>query len=210
VSKNWNDMAIALAGVFQAAALVEQLAKTGFVPSDAQNASVSSLFKLNPDSTADVFGNDLKDIELGLKVMSDLLSNKSNPEYPDTLRYVLGILHLQKKLHGRPDLQDIIANRLQKTQHQVEHFGIGHENVLGNIADIYSDTISIFKFRIQVVGDYSYLQQNRVANQIRALLFAGIRAATLWRQVGGNRFRVIVNRKRLSSVADTLLAELNA
>lgn len=208
MSKNWTDIAISLAGVFQAAALVEQLAKTGFVPSEAQNASISSLLKLDAKSTKDVFDNNLKGLELGLKVMADLLQHHQNREYPDTLRYVLGILHLQKKLQGRKDLQEIIGKRLGQTQHQVEHFGVDHENVLGNLADIYGDTISTFKFRIQVMGDYSYLQQARVANQVRALLFAGIRSATLWRQVGGNRLQVIIARKRLAKVADELIRQL--
>lgn len=208
MSKNWNDITIALAGVFQAAALVEQLAKTGFVPSDAQAVSIQSLLNLNPNSTLDVFGNKIKGLELGLKVMSDLLHHHQNREYPDTLRYVLGIIHLQKKLQGRKDLQEIIGTRLSQSQHQSEHFGVSHENVLGNLADIYSDTISTFKFRIQVMGDYSYLQQARVANQVRALLFAGIRASTLWRQLGGNRLQVIFWRKRLAKEADRLIQQI--
>jgi len=207
VSKNWTEITVALAGVFQAAALVEQLAKTGFVPSAAQNASIKSLIKLDAETTFDVFDGDIKGVELGLKVMADLLHNHQNKEYPDTLRYVLGILHLQKKLLGRKDLLTIIGKRLEQTQHQAEHFGVDHENVLGNLADIYADTVSTFKFRIQVMGDYSYLQQARVANQVRALLFSGIRSATLWRQVGGNRFQVIINRKRLAKIADQLLRD---
>ncbi len=205
MSKNWNDIALALAGVFQAAALVEQLAKTGYIPSEPQLASVGSLLEQNPTSTLSVYGGDTKNLELGLKVMSDILHHHQNRDYPDTLRYVLGILHLQKKMMKRKDMLELIGTRLEQSARQAEHFGITHENVLSNIGSLYSDTISTFKFRIQVTGDFSYLQQTRVANQVRALLFAGIRSATLWRQVGGKRTHVIFGRKRLSSTADEIL-----
>lgn len=210
MSKNWDDITLAMAGVFQAAGLVEQLAKTGYVPSDAQKASLKSLFVQNPDSTADVFDGDAANLELGLKIMSDLLHHHQNRDYPDTLRYVLGILHLQKKMMGRKDMLEIIGKRLEQCERQAAHFDdIAHENVLASLGGLYGDTISTFKFRIQVMGDFSYLQQTRVANQVRALLFAGIRAATLWRQVGGTRFQVVLQRKKLSECADRLLKQSN-
>lgn len=205
MNRRLEDQTIALAGLFQAAALVEQLAKTGYTPMDVQLVSMKSLFNQNPSSALDVFENQLSGIELGLKVMDELLSHKQSRSYPDSLRYVLGILHLQKKLAGRPHMLEIIGKRLQQAAHQVDHFGAAHENVMASVAAIYSDTVSTFSFRIQVTGDYSYLQQARVANQVRSLLLAGIRAATLWRQVGGSRLQVIFRRKRLAASARELL-----
>jgi len=205
VSKNWNEISTALAGVFQAAALVEQIAKTGYVPSKYLNTSINSLFVTDPEKMIDVYGGNINGLELGLTVESDLLLHHQNREYPDTLRYVLGILHLQKKLMGNKDMLGVVSTRLEQTKHQVDHFGSTHENVIGGLGSIYSDTLSTFKFRIQVKGDYNYLQQNRIANQVRALLFAGIRSATLWRQVGGTRLQMIVSRKKLSQHCDELL-----
>lgn len=205
MNKRYEDQAIALAGVFQAAAQVEQLAKTGYSPSDYLQTNMSSLFDLNPDSVRAVFGNDLRNIELGLSVMHELLTQKQSRNYPDALRYVLGILHLQKKLAKRPDMLEAIGKRLKQTSHQVSHFGPCHENVMASVATIYTDTISTFNFRIQVTGDFTYLQQTRIANQVRALLLCGIRSATLWRQTGGSRIQVIFRRQRLAGNAAELL-----
>ena len=203
----WHNITLALAGVFQAAALVEQLAKTGYLPTDPYRTSIESLFALNPDSTEAVFGN-RGNLALGLKVMGDLLQQQRSREHSHALRYVLGILHLQKKLGKQGDMLEIIASRLKQAQQQAEHFSSTHDNVIANLADIYTDTISTFRFRIQVMGDYNYLQQSRIANQVRALLFAGVRAATLWRQVGGNRIQVVLQRRRLCQAADELLRGL--
>lgn len=203
--KDNRDIAAALAGVFQAAALVEQLAKTGYIPSAPFKSSIETLFVQNPNSTLEVFNDDIVNLEHGLKVMADLLHHHQNREYPDTLRYVLGILHLQKKLSSNKDMQGIVGQRLDQARNQADHFGVTHDNVIANLASIYTDTLSTFRFRIQVVGDFTYLQQDRIASQVRALLFAGVRSAMLWRQVGGTRLQMILGRKRLATTADALL-----
>ncbi len=204
----WESITLALAGVFQAAALVEQLAKTGYTPAEPFRACVESLFQIQPESAEQVFSG-RRHLELGLKVLSDLLRHHHNKDYTDTLRYVLGVLHLQKKLNRRQDMLQVIRSRIQHASQQAEHFSTTHENVIANLAGIYSDTLSTFKFRIQVTGDYNYLQQPRIANQVRTLLFAGVRAAILWRQVGGKRWQMIVQRNKLSVCADNLLRSIH-
>lgn len=209
MSGRYEEQAIAMAGVFQAAALVEQLAKSGQAPADPLAVSMGSLFNQNPASALDVFGDQLANVDLGLRAMHELFTLKQSRNYPDSLRYVLGILHLQTKLSRRRDMLEVIGKRLNQSAHQVEHFGISHENIMASVAAIYSDTLSTFAFRIQVSGDFNYLKQPRVANQVRALLLAGIRAATLWRQVGGSRLQVIFRRRRLAENALQLIKRLD-
>nr|WP_255875289.1 DUF489 family protein [Microbulbifer elongatus] len=45
---NWRDQALALAGVFQSAILVERLAKTGTAPAEQMETAVYSLFSAEP------------------------------------------------------------------------------------------------------------------------------------------------------------------
>ena len=206
-NKQWREITLALAGVFQSAALVEQLAKTGYAPPTEFKASIESLFQMNPNSTESVYGG-IANMELGLSVLADLLHHHKNNDYRESLRYVLGVLHLQKKLSSNKTMLSTVGERLDKAIHQVEHFGPAHDNVIANLADIYSNTLSTFKFRIQVSGDFNYLQQTRISNQIRALLFAGIRSSMLWRQIGGKRWQVIFSRKKLAHEADIMLKEI--
>jgi high frequency lysogenization protein len=46
-----------------------------------------------------------------------------------------------------------------------------------------------------------------IANRIRACLLAGVRAARLWRQVGGSRWQLIFSRGRYLNAIDQALAE---
>ncbi|MDO3388759.1 high frequency lysogenization protein HflD [Gilvimarinus sp. SDUM040013] len=205
-SNKWQDVTLAAAGILQATALVDQLARTGFIPSDAYSCSINSLFQTNPTDTLSVYG-ELADMRLGLETLRDLLRS-SRQLQNDTVRYSAGILHLQGRLRKRKDMLQVISSRIGTATSQAQHFGPTHDNVVANLADIYSDTLSRFRFRIQVAGDPSYLQQQRVANQVRALLLAAIRSAMLWRQVGGSRLQILLHRKKLLAETERLLQQI--
>ena len=205
MSKNLQDLTLALAGVFQATVLVDQIAKTGQLPSEDFASLVNSLFDLNPPNTLAVFGGQVSNLRPGLEAMHQLLRDTDTPKLREPLRYALGVLHLQKKLAGRKDMLNVIGSRINQAAQQAEHFGSTHENVVSNLANIYAETLSTFRFRIQVNGDYNYLQQQRIANQIRCLLLAAVRCAILWRQVGGNRWQLLLQRKALAQQVEELL-----
>jgi high frequency lysogenization protein len=204
-----NDLkgqTIALAAMFQFSACVELLAKTGQVNSSDFEVAVNSLFNQNPADTLEVYGG-IQQLDTGLSFLIANLS-RSPKRSSDCIRYVMGILHLQKQLSKNNSMLDIIAKRLDKSRLQVDHFSITHENVIAGLADIYTDTISTFSFRIQVMGEYQFLQQPRIANQIRTLLFAGVRSAVLWRQLGGNRLKAIYQRTAILTIAQSLQKEV--
>ena len=51
-----EQQTIALAAIFQAASLVEQLARTGEIPAQELELLVTSLFKQNPDNFDEIYG----------------------------------------------------------------------------------------------------------------------------------------------------------
>ena len=194
LSKPTRDQVIALAGIFQACQLVETLAKNGSVPSDRFNVCIDSLFQKNPESTDAVFGS-VEHLQLGIESMQELITLQSRGKPSDTLRYVVGVVHLSKKLRQNKAMLNQIGERLEQASRQAEHFSTSHTNVIANLAQVYQDSISTFRHRIQVNGYADYLQQESIAQRIRCLLFAGIRATMLWHQLGGRRRHLILNRK---------------
>jgi high frequency lysogenization protein len=202
----WDDRALALAGIFQSSLLAQQLATSGHLSQGDLHTAIHSLFEQNPAKTSDVYGDTTKVLS-GLTLFRDTLKRVDSPHGNDIVRYVMGMVHLQKKLMKQPDMLNTIGKRIEQAQRQAALFDTTHENVVASLADIYTSTISTFSFRIQVNGDYHYLQQTRIANQIRVLLFAGIRSSILWRQVGGSRLQVILQRKPLIRSADKLIKQ---
>ena len=74
---------------------------------------------------------------------------------------------------------------------------IWNMGVIAASGALYQDTLSTLRQRIQVQGDMRNLQQPNNASKIRGILLAGIRTARLWRQVGGHRWQLVLNRRKL-------------
>ena len=126
-----------------------------------------------------------------------LFSNNALTKESDIARYVFSLLYLQAKLSEKPQMLQQVRDGIERAQTQAQHFSTTHENVMANLASLYTDTLSTFSFRIHVSGEPLYLNQTPTINKIRALLLAGIRSAILWRQLGGKRWQLLINRGSL-------------
>ncbi|OEC43190.1 DNA repair protein [Pseudomonas sp. 1D4] len=192
-----NEQLIALGGVFEAAALVDRIAKTGQISEAPLACMIGSLLVRDPKSTLDVYGGDDINLRDGYKALVSALEREPASLQREPLRYALSLLTLERQLAKRDDMLDQIGSRLDQIQQQVQHFGPSHDNVVASCASLYQDTLSTFRQRIQVHGDMRYLQQPTNAARIRALLLAGIRSARLWRQLGGHRWQLLFSRRKL-------------
>ncbi|MFW1676351.1 high frequency lysogenization protein HflD [Pontibacter sp. JAM-7] len=215
-----DEQAIALAGVFQAAALVEQIATRGMVSQNNLEASLFSIMQTNADNTEAVFGGDRDlpyNLSIGLRNLQDLIEKPRAEHNRDVIRYALSMMHLERKLMAKPELIQTISQRLKQVTEQARYFNpddadslsdpstFAHPSVIANLASLYQDTISTFSFRIQVTGDPRHLQNRENAAKIRALLLAGIRSAMLWRQKGGKRWHLMFFKSRLRPSLKKLL-----
>ena len=203
-----HHRAIALAGLTQALGLVHALATSGYLNTRHFETCITSLFITTPEQTLDVYGGDIGQIEKGLDLLKNLIQQRVTPEQKHMIQYAVGINTLTKRLLKNKKMLRTISTRLDDAKKQSEHFGgFNHDNVIANIADIYSSTISTFSYRIQVKGEHNYLQQKRVADQIRTLLLAAIRAAILWRQNGGNPLNLLFSSGKLLAATEELLEQ---
>ncbi len=200
-----NDRVLALAGVVQAAALADQIAREGAGNPTAMEGTVHSILMLDADNCESIF-IDRKHLQLGLQTLRDAFESNGNTR-SDILRYCASMLHLQRRLIRNSEMLDTLGKRIQQIQKQVGINGSEtHSNIISSIAALYLDTISTFRFRIQVNGNPQILQQDTIANQIRTVLLGGIRAVTLWRQMGGSRLDFIFKRKAIYNTTLALLA----
>lgn len=192
-----HEQLIALAAVFQAATLVDKLARTGQASDADVGCLLGSLLVRDPKSTLEVYGGDDLNLREGYKALASALERNPASLQRDPLRYALALLGLERQLAKRDDLLQVIGSRLDQVQQQVGHFGLTHDNVVAACGGLYQDTISTFRQRIQVQGDMRFLQQAAVAAKVRALLLTGIRSARLWRQLGGHRWQLVFSRGKL-------------
>ncbi|MCL7420619.1 MAG: high frequency lysogenization protein HflD [Methylobacter sp.] len=201
-----TNQTIALAGIAQAAALVQQLATTGTADADAMEASIASILKIDSDSVTDIYGG-LSGLKLGLEQLHEQMTGYKIVN-PEQARYSASLVFLEKQLSGRKDMLKTIRNGVEKAKLQSEHFGPMHENVLANLGEIYHSTISTLQPRIMVNGEPGYLSRPDIVNKIRALLLAGIRSAILWKQCGGTRWKFLFFRKKIQVELENLLKQI--
>ena len=200
-----TDRALAFAGILQALRLVQDTAYGRPLDASSLRASLGSVLTIDTPSVASVFG-DFAGARSGLELLvSQFTRKRHNPDI-ELSRYLVTLLHLERKLSKRSDLLDRVRSGVERLQQQLEHFEIDHPNIIASLADIYAQTVSTLRPRIMVNGDPQRLADAAVANRIRALLLAAMRAAVLWRQCGGTRVGLLLGRGKLVKVASEALA----
>ncbi|RAR59699.1 high frequency lysogenization protein [Onishia taeanensis] len=191
---------LALAGVFQAAVVVDELARTGQVDERAWQTLIRATVDTDPESFEAIYGGHPNHLRQGLDTLSAVVGKQQ--ANPVVLRYGFSLLLLSQKLRKSPQMMDTLGTRLTRVQSQAGHFGDTHENVVASLGEIYQDTISTFRYRIVVQGEPSLLQQRMMPERVRAALLAGVRFALLWHQQGGRRWKLIFQRGAMRRALD--------
>ncbi len=205
---HFSNQVLALAGVFQSALMVEQLARQGSLERERLEQTIRTVLNLNPSSVEDVYGG-ASGVKTGLTGLKEVLAKRGKGMSPDVLRYAMGILHAQRKLAARDDLMEALSQHLTRAVEQCRYFDDPlHESVVAAVANSYQQSVSKLDFRIRVMGNPSYLQNPNIAEQVRAALLFGIRSAHLWHQLGGRRWHIVVKRSKLHDTAEQLIARI--
>ena len=201
------ERVMALSGLYQAATLVQQIAREGTVEAAPFETSIDSLFRIESASTEAIYGS-WATLRCGLGALVRELERKERDL--ELTRYAACLLFLERKIMRRQDLLKTILDGIDVATAQADYFSATHDNVLANLADIYQKTVSTLSPRIMVSGTPAYLNNPDNANKIRALLLAGLRATVLWRQLGGNRLQLIFSRRNILHAAQHKLAQIRA
>lgn len=202
MSNNHRDKTLALAVVFQAAAVADALAWKGQADLESRKTLLQSLFVFESDDPAVIYGNPTR-LQAGLKALEECLvdtgSATGDNRQADRLRYALGMIQAERKLASNPELLTVLRRRLEQAQTQLAHFddGITGSGMTRNLAAIYVDTVGTLPRRIQIRGNEQRLKTDGIPEQIRAVLLSGVRAAWLWHRLGGRRWHIMFGRGQI-------------
>ncbi|HQS01778.1 MAG: lysogenization regulator HflD [Halothiobacillus sp. 24-54-40] len=199
-----EDQSIAIAGLLQCARLIHQLAYTGKVEHERILATqIRSLFNFDPKDTADTFGG-VHELNLGFETFLKLLSGGDRqPSDTEMIRYSVNLINVTKAFLNEPDMVKKVFTRLEALKPALTDHGVD-DGLMTDINQLYRETISNLPVRVVINGEKRYLEEPRISNQIRSLLLAAIRATVLWRQVGGNRWSLVLKRGKYLAAARQL------
>ncbi|NND45351.1 MAG: high frequency lysogenization protein HflD [Xanthomonadales bacterium] len=199
-----SDRTLALSGLFQATELVRQAANHGTWSGFAARASLDSLFCVQSQSVEDIYGG-AERLHLGLETLVLVLRGEN--DNLDALRYAIGLLQIERKFRRKRGMQARVGDELERIAGEYgeleEHER--QDRQADEVSRLYTETISAMQPRIVVQGKPQYLQSERTVNWIRTLLFAGLRSAVLWNQLGGSRWKLMFGRKQMLAEAEGLL-----
>lgn len=207
-----KDQTLTLAAICQIAFQIQQVSRRGHINDEGLALLLNSIIELSPENTLAVYGGEVSNLRQGLELLighlGDSTTNTVTKEKdPEFTRYILSIMNLERRLAKNSKKLALLSQRIEATQRQLAHYSITSDILIASFADIYSEIISPLGSKIQVTGEPSILKETANQNKIRALLLSGIRAAVLWRQVGGKRRRILFGRKKLVYTAQKLLNE---
>ncbi|MDE2086349.1 MAG: high frequency lysogenization protein HflD [Xanthomonadaceae bacterium] len=197
-----EERVLALAGIYQACALAQQLANQGRCDETAMDAGIASVFRIDAPSVVGVYGN-IASVRLGLRTLVSQLDESSDDMA--VTRMAMTVMRLERTLSRHPQLLDRLQQGIRAAQRQAEHFGQGSSQVTARLAELYASTLSTLRPRVMVNGSPQYLQQPAIVEKLRSNLLAAVRSAVLWRQLGGRQWQLLLFRRQCSMLARGLL-----
>ncbi|GHA08635.1 high frequency lysogenization protein HflD [Arenicella chitinivorans] len=198
-----EERTIALAGVLQACQQVQSLAREGSASQGEMASSLKSILVLDAVSTPAVFGG-LSGVRAGLRMIAEGVFTSTQGKDIELLRYAVSILQLQAQLYRDAEKFDQFANDVERLS------SFSEDTMLEACSDVYQKHISSMRPQIIVQGESGHLQNPDIPPKIRALLLAAFRAAVLWQQKKGGRFRLLWERTRMQNAARQLLTQGSA
>lgn len=194
MSAAMSNRVLALAGLVQALAQVRRIADTGQADGAILATAAESVFRLDADSPAGVYG-DAAAVRTGMRLLRDYFRNQgSDPLLP---RLALAVLQLERKFVRDDDMVARVQQGLTVLSPQAHNMGAAHPQVLSGLGRLYADTVSQLRPRVMVQGNPHYLGQADVVAEIRAVLLAALRSAVLWRQLGGSFWDFLLRRREM-------------
>ncbi|HSH43168.1 MAG TPA: DUF489 family protein [Arenicellales bacterium] len=203
-ASNERDRTIALAGIYQAAALTRQLARRGYADEEPFLASVRSILIIDAINTVSIFGG-LDGVRLGLLSISRQSGGSGDLEIA---RYVVGLCQLARRFLRTPEMVERVSAELAEIREADD--AVAGQELYERLAGLYRENLSRLKPQIMVQGEQPNLGDAHIVARIRTSLLAGVRAGVLFAQLGGSRWQILLQRRRYMNNAARLLEEIES
>jgi len=198
-----ENQTLALGGIFQSVHICKSLATTGKCEQDELEGTLRSIMTLKTDRVLDAYGGRAATIGRGLRILKSQLGGNAESRDMDIARYSLALIQLGTNVLN--DSTTVEQLRIGISRAQAMEKPVTDPDMISNLANLYRSSISHLTPRIMVSGDPDHLNNNEIASTIRSALLGGVRSVVLWRQCGGSRPKLLLNRNQYIRQADQFL-----
>ena len=194
-----RDKTLALAAVFQAAGLANELARRGQADAEAEAFLLRSVLVMDTDTAGDIYP-DAQGLTRGLTWLEGCFMEQGRglEHAGEIIRLALAILQVERQFQRNPEVQELLRQRLDSVQRQrALKPDMSQSELSALLGSAYVDSLGTLRFRVQIRGNAQQLQAPGMAERIRAVLLAGVRAAWLWHRLGGRRWHLVFTRGQI-------------
>jgi high frequency lysogenization protein len=199
--KKLPEHILALASIVQTSALVNELAYKGQCDAKSCDTSIKSL-EVSNNKASEIYP-ELDDLQVGIQALTNML--KKTGANKNILLYSLSLIKLEKALMREQKMLDTIATSISEIKNNA-YIDINHETAIAKLATTYKNSAGKLQPTIMINGKVENLKNHNIANHIRALLLAGIRSVSLWRNTGGSLLQLIFNKRKIINQLEQLNA----
>jgi len=198
-----KDRILPLAGLVQGLRQIRRIAETGQAEASVLNTALHSIFELEPDSIAAIYGG-LPALRPGLLLLRDYLTSQGkDPQLP---KLAMSVMQIERRYSADQEMDSKVHVGIINAKHLAErHASPSHPDVLAALGELYAGTISRLRPKVMVQGNPHYLGQAPLVAEIRAILLASLRSAVLWRQLGGSYWDFAFRRRAMQEVVQAYL-----
>jgi len=210
-----DERTMALAGVYQASVLTQDLARRGRCDDAVLMSSIKSLFTFDAPTTIEVYGN-VEALSCGLRTVVNRMATQAEITDFELSRYVMSLTQLAGRLQKDRATAEKLYNGIrnlpeatrmsESTQFDDDSGEIDDLSLCEGLADVYTTTISKMSPQVIVHGEHGHLSDSQIVAKVRTALLAGVRSAWLWHQLGGRKWHLILHKNRYIASAASQLA----
>jgi high frequency lysogenization protein len=194
-----RDKTLALAAIFQAAGLANELARKGSTDSSVEAFLTQTVLVMDTDNISEIYPS-IDGLKPGLRWLEGCLLEQGRglQNAGEIIRIALGVIQVEGQFNEHEGVQNTLRTRLENINRQrVMNPDMSSTELNNLLGSAYVDSLGQLRFRVQIRGDAKQLQAPGMAERIRAILLAGVRAAWLWRRLGGRRWHLIFTRGQI-------------
>ena len=201
-----RDQTIALAGLYQALALTQQVARNGDMTNSCLPATLESILKIDSDHYLEVYGT-TQNLTLGLRMLHENVESRHDPDAIERTRHAVSLMYLESRLHADTQAAGALGDDIRRIATLYDSQNTPVTELAQDLGKMYQAHISPLGPKVIIKGNPSYLNLDEYAGMIRALLLAAIRAIALWRHAQGKRWALLIARASILTNTEALQKE---
>lgn len=201
-----RDQTIALAGLYQALALTQSVARDGNMTDSCLPATLESVLKIDAQDYLDVYGM-AQNLRLGLRMLSETAVNRNDASTIERTRHAVSLMHLESQLNADAKATRALGDDIRAIATLYDAQNTPVQELAQDLGRMYQAHISPLGPKVIIKGNPSLLKTDEYASMIRALLLAAIRAIALWRHAQGKRLSLLLGKASMFKHIETLKKE---